>query len=153
MILMLGAFYALLVRPQRRKWPLTALMPISTGRRGDDDGRHLRRIQTLDDQVIQLEVLPGTSVRWPVHSHGRSRNDVRVMSALTMAMRIVHRVAVFSTNTTRSSADSRRISVVLAQAGVKVKSDAGPGGEYHPEPGRLPRSRRAGISGRQQHHH
>lgn len=65
MIVMLGAFYALLIRPQRRNMVAhQALM--ATLHEGDEVmtmGGIYGRIQTLDDQVIELEVAPGTSVR------------------------------------------------------------------------------------------
>ena len=65
MIVTLGAFYALLVRPQRRNMAAhQALM--SSLNEGDEVmtmGGIFGRIEKLDDQVIQLEISPGTSVR------------------------------------------------------------------------------------------
>ena len=65
MILMLGAFYALLVRPQRRNMAAhQALM--ATLNEGDEVitmGGIYGTIQKLDDEVIVLEVAPGTSFR------------------------------------------------------------------------------------------
>ena len=65
MIVMLGAFYALLVRPQRRNMAAhRALMAdLHEGDEVMTMGGIFGRIQTLDDQVIQLEVSPGTSFR------------------------------------------------------------------------------------------
>jgi preprotein translocase subunit YajC len=64
-IVMLGAFYALLVRPQRRNMAAhQALM--ANLQEGDEVmtmGGIYGRIQKLDDQVIELEVAPGTSFR------------------------------------------------------------------------------------------
>ena len=65
MILMLGAFYALLVRPQRRN--MAAHQALMTSLNEGDEvmtmGGIYGRIEKLDDQVIQLEISPGTSVR------------------------------------------------------------------------------------------
>jgi preprotein translocase subunit YajC len=65
MILMLGAFYALLVRPQRRNMAAhQALMgSLAEGDEVMTMGGIYGRIQKLDDQVIELEVAPGTSFR------------------------------------------------------------------------------------------
>jgi preprotein translocase subunit YajC len=64
-IVMLGAFYALLIRPQRRNMAAhQALMASLT--EGDEVmtmGGIYGRIQKLDDQIIELEVAPGTSFR------------------------------------------------------------------------------------------
>lgn len=64
-ILMLGAFYALLVRPQRRNMAAhQALM--SDLHEGDEVmtmGGIFGRISRLDDEIIDLEISPGTSVR------------------------------------------------------------------------------------------
>ena len=65
MIVMLGAFYALLVRPQRRNMAAHQALMTSLGE-GDEVmtmGGIYGRIEKLDDQVIQLEISPGTSVR------------------------------------------------------------------------------------------
>ena len=65
MILMLGAFYALLVRPQRRNMAAHQVL-MSSLNEGDEVmtmGGIYGRIEKLDDQVIQLEISPGTSVR------------------------------------------------------------------------------------------
>jgi preprotein translocase subunit YajC len=65
MILMLGAFYALLIRPQRRN--MAAHQALMTSLNEGDEvmtmGGIYGRIEKLDDQVIQLEISPGTSVR------------------------------------------------------------------------------------------
>lgn len=65
MIVMLGAFYALLIRPQRQKMAAhQALM--SALHEGDEVmtmGGIYGRIQTLDDHIIELEVAPGTTFR------------------------------------------------------------------------------------------
>ena len=65
MILMLGAFYALLVRPQRRNMAAhRALM--SDLHEGDEVmtmGGIFGRISRLDDDILDLEVSPGTTVR------------------------------------------------------------------------------------------
>ncbi len=65
MIVMLGAFYALLVRPQRRNMAAHQALMASLDE-GDEVmtmGGIFGRIEKLDDQVIQLEISPGTSVR------------------------------------------------------------------------------------------
>ncbi len=65
MILMLGAFYALLIRPQRRNMAAHQVLMASLAE-GDQVmtmGGIYGRIQTLDDEVIELEVAPGTSFR------------------------------------------------------------------------------------------
>ena len=64
-IVMLGAFYALLVRPQRRNMAAHQALMASL-EEGDDVmtmGGIYGRIQKLDDQVIELEVAPGTTFR------------------------------------------------------------------------------------------
>ena len=65
MILMLGAFYVLLIRPQRRNVAAhQALM--GSLQEGDEVmtmGGIYGRIQKLDEQIIELEVAPGTSFR------------------------------------------------------------------------------------------
>jgi len=65
MIVMLGAFYALLVRHQRRNMAAhQALM--SDLHEGDEVmtmGGIFGRIRRLDDDIIDLEVCPGTSFR------------------------------------------------------------------------------------------
>jgi preprotein translocase subunit YajC len=65
MILMLGAFYALLVRPQRRNMAAhQALMAdLHEGDEVMTMGGIFGRITRLDDEVLDLEVAPGTSVR------------------------------------------------------------------------------------------
>ena len=64
-IVMLGAFYALLVRPQRRN--MAAHQALMTSLQEGDEvmtmGGIYGRIHRLDDQVIELEVAPGTSFR------------------------------------------------------------------------------------------
>jgi preprotein translocase subunit YajC len=65
MILMLGAFYALLVRPQRRNMAAHRALMVSLVE-GDEVmtmGGIYGRIQKLDDEVVELEVAPGTSFR------------------------------------------------------------------------------------------
>ena len=65
MILMLGAFYALLIRPQRRNMAAHQVLMASLAE-GDEVitmGGIYGRIQKLDDQVVELEVAPGTSFR------------------------------------------------------------------------------------------
>ena len=65
MILMLGAFYALLVRPQRRN--LAAHQALMGDLHEGDEvmtmGGIFGRIARLDDETIDLEVSPGTSFR------------------------------------------------------------------------------------------
>jgi preprotein translocase subunit YajC len=65
MILMLAVFYVLLVRPQRRQMMAhRALM--SSLESGDEVvtmGGIFGRIVRLDDEVVDLEVAPGTSLR------------------------------------------------------------------------------------------
>jgi preprotein translocase subunit YajC len=65
MILMLGAFYALLVRPQRRSAAAhQALMAdLHEGDEVMTMGGIFGRIARLDDEIIDLEVSPGTSFR------------------------------------------------------------------------------------------
>lgn len=64
-IVMLGAFYALLVRPQRRNMAAhQALM--AELREGDEVmtmGGIFGHIRAIDAEVIDLEVSPGTSFR------------------------------------------------------------------------------------------
>jgi preprotein translocase subunit YajC len=65
MIVMLGVFYALLIRPQRRNMAAHQALMASLNE-GDEVmtmGGIYGRIQTLDEQVIELEVAPGTSLR------------------------------------------------------------------------------------------
>ena len=65
MVLMLGAFYALLIRPQRRNMAAHQALMASL-EEGDDVmtmGGIYGRIQRLDEQIIELEVSPGTSFR------------------------------------------------------------------------------------------
>jgi len=65
MIVMLGAFYALLVRPQRRN--LAAHQALMADLHEGDEvmtmGGIFGRIQRLGDEIIDLEVSPGTSFR------------------------------------------------------------------------------------------
>jgi len=65
MIVMLGAFYALLVRPQRRNMAAhQALMAeLHEGDEVMTMGGIFGRIRRLDEDIIDLEVSPGTSVR------------------------------------------------------------------------------------------
>ena len=65
MVLMLGAFYALLIRPQRRNMAAHQVLMGSLAE-GDEVmtmGGIFGRIQKLDEEVIELEVAPGTSFR------------------------------------------------------------------------------------------
>jgi preprotein translocase subunit YajC len=64
-IVMLGAFYALLVRPQRRNMAAhRALMAdLQEGDEVMTMGGIFGCIRRLDDEVIDLEVSPGTSFR------------------------------------------------------------------------------------------
>ena len=65
MILMLGAFYALLIRPQRRNMAAHQALVASLNE-GDEVitmGGIYGRIQKLDEQIVELEVAPGTSFR------------------------------------------------------------------------------------------
>jgi preprotein translocase subunit YajC len=64
-IVMLGAFYALLLRPQRRNMAAHQAL-LASLQEGDDVitmGGIYGRIQKLDDQIVELEVAPGTSFR------------------------------------------------------------------------------------------
>jgi preprotein translocase subunit YajC len=64
-ILMIGAFYALLVRPQRRNMAAhqSLMASLQVGDEVLTMGGIYGRIQSLDDQVVELEVAPGTSLR------------------------------------------------------------------------------------------
>ena len=64
-ILMFGAFYVLLIRPQRRNMAAHQALMASL-QEGDDVmtmGGIYGRIQKLDDEIVVLEVSPGTSFR------------------------------------------------------------------------------------------
>jgi preprotein translocase subunit YajC len=65
MILMLAIFYALLVRPQRRQMMAhRALMAsLEAGDEVVTMGGIFGRIQRLDEEVVDLEVAPGTTLR------------------------------------------------------------------------------------------
>jgi preprotein translocase subunit YajC len=65
MILMLAVFYVLLVRPQRRQMMAhRALMAsLEAGDEVVTMGGIYGRIQRLDDEVVDLEVAPGTALR------------------------------------------------------------------------------------------
>jgi preprotein translocase subunit YajC len=65
MILMLAVFYVLLVRPQRRQMMAhRALMAsLESGDEVVTMGGIYGRIQRLDDEVVDLEVAPGTTLR------------------------------------------------------------------------------------------
>lgn len=65
MIFMLAIFYVLLVRPQRRQMMAhRALMAsLEAGDEVVTMGGIFGRIQRLDDEVVDLEVAPGTSLR------------------------------------------------------------------------------------------
>jgi preprotein translocase subunit YajC len=62
---MLGAFYALLIRPQRRQVAAhRALMAsLSEGDEVMTMGGIFGRIRSLEADVVDLEVAPGTSLR------------------------------------------------------------------------------------------
>ncbi len=65
MILMFGLFYLLLIRPQRQNMARHQAL-IASLQEGDEVmtmGGIYGRIQKLDDQIIELEVAPGTSFR------------------------------------------------------------------------------------------
>ncbi|HVW35404.1 MAG TPA: preprotein translocase subunit YajC [Acidimicrobiia bacterium] len=64
-IVMLGAFYALLVRPQRRNMAAhQALMAeLEEGDEVMTMGGIFGHIRRIDNEVIDLEVAPGTSFR------------------------------------------------------------------------------------------
>jgi preprotein translocase subunit YajC len=65
MIVMLGAFYALLIRPQRQRMAAHQTL-MSSLHEGDEVmtmGGIFGRIQKLDDDIVELEVAPGTSFR------------------------------------------------------------------------------------------
>lgn len=65
MVLMLGVFYMLLIRPQRQNMARHQALMASL-QAGDEVmtmGGIFGRIRTLDDDVIELEVAPGTSFR------------------------------------------------------------------------------------------
>ena len=65
LIVMLGAFYALLIRPQRRQ--VAAHRALITSLSVGDDvmtmGGIFGRIRSLEDDIVDLEVAPGTSLR------------------------------------------------------------------------------------------
>lgn len=65
LIFMLGAFYALLIRPQRRQVAAhRALMAsLSEGDEVMTMGGIFGRIRSLEADVVDLEVAPGTSLR------------------------------------------------------------------------------------------
>ena len=65
LIVMLGAFYALLIRPQRRQ--VAAHRALITSLSVGDDvmtmGGIFGRIRSLEEDIVDLEVAPGTSLR------------------------------------------------------------------------------------------
>lgn len=65
MLAMLGAFYLLLVRPQRQR--MTAhrelMSQLGVGDEVMTMGGLFGRIERLEDEVVALEISPGTSVR------------------------------------------------------------------------------------------
>ena len=65
MILMFGAFYMLLVRPQRRQVMAhrELMASLAVGDEVMTMGGIFGRIRHLEDDVIDLEVSPGTSLR------------------------------------------------------------------------------------------
>jgi preprotein translocase subunit YajC len=65
MIVMVGAFYALIIRPQRRNMARHQSLMASL-HEGDEVmtmGGIYGHIRTLGEQVIELEVAPGTTFR------------------------------------------------------------------------------------------
>lgn len=65
MIAMLGAFYLLLVRPQRRQMLAhrELMASLEVGDEVMTMGGIFGRIRRLDDEVVELEVASGTSLR------------------------------------------------------------------------------------------
>lgn len=65
LILMLGAFYVLLIRPQRRQVAAhqSLMASLDVGDEVMTMGGIFGRIQKLEVDVIDLEVAPGTSLR------------------------------------------------------------------------------------------
>jgi preprotein translocase subunit YajC len=65
MILMLAVFYVLLVRPQRRQMMAhrELMASLQAGDQVVTMGGIFGRIQSLDDEVVDLEVAPGTTLR------------------------------------------------------------------------------------------
>lgn len=65
LIFMLVAFYALLIRPQRRQ--VAAHRALITSLTVGDEvmtmGGIFGRIRSMDDDIVDLEVAPGTSLR------------------------------------------------------------------------------------------
>ena len=63
---MLGAFYMLLVRPQRRQMAAHAelMRTLSVGDEVLTAGGIFGRVQAMDDTVVEVEVAPGTSLRF-----------------------------------------------------------------------------------------
>ena len=62
---MLGAFYMLLVRPQRRQVAAHGelMRTLSVGDEVLTAGGIFGRIQAMDDSVVEVEVAPGTTLR------------------------------------------------------------------------------------------
>lgn len=62
---MVGAMYALLVRPQRRRLAAhrELMTELSVGDEVMTMGGLFGRIERLDDDIVALEVSPGTSIR------------------------------------------------------------------------------------------
>ncbi len=65
LVLMLGAFYVILVRPQRRQVAAhrQLVANLSVGDEVMTMGGIFGRISHLDDEIVDLEVSPGTSLR------------------------------------------------------------------------------------------
>ena len=65
LILMLGAFYVLLIRPQRRQVAAhqSLMASLNVGDEVMTMGGIFGRIQKLEVDVVDLEVAPGTSLR------------------------------------------------------------------------------------------
>ncbi|MGH8998967.1 MAG: preprotein translocase subunit YajC [Acidimicrobiia bacterium] len=65
MILMLGAFYWLLIRPQRRQMMAhrELMATLAVGDEVLTAGGIFGRITSIEDEVVIIEVAPGTSLR------------------------------------------------------------------------------------------
>ena len=62
---MLGAFYMLLVRPQRRQMAAHAelMRTLAVGDEVLTAGGIYGRIRAMDDEIVEVEVAPGTTLR------------------------------------------------------------------------------------------
>jgi preprotein translocase subunit YajC len=65
MFVMLGAFYMLLVRPQRRQMAAhqELMRTLAVGDEVLTAGGILGRVRAMDDTVVEVEVAPGTTLR------------------------------------------------------------------------------------------